>query len=384
MIIPIIYEPYYNRDSIWCAKIRTGIERALSQKKYSSVQIDGENYAEYDYGKLFENAPRLLILVANRCSWILSALNFFSENNIGVVLVDCCPITNEAVKGQIYFHYENGTDIIFNHLSECGCKSTALYGVFKNSFADTVKQRAFAQKMLERGVTDIKDRCFENNTGLVNCYGDFIKKINKFDSVICTNEIAANSLIKRLKNDCVKIPDDLQIVSYGFTKLTDISVPSLTTLKFNSDAIGQQAISTFKYLYGANDNSIHITVRVSGELTVRDSTKKVTAPLPRSKSYDITDGVTSLNFYDDKEVASFSKMEKLLLSSDNADIQIIQKILQNIPYEQIADTLHLSRGTVFYRIKNMEEAVECRSLGEFKNFLISHQFEDIFSKNKNG
>lgn len=382
MVIPIIYEPYYNRDSIWCAQIRTGIERALSQKKYSSVQIDGENYTEYDYGKLFGNAPRLLILVANRCSYILSALDFFRENSIDVVLVDCCPITNEAVKGQIYFNYEDGIDTILEHLSECGCKSTALYGVFKNSFADNLKQRAFTQKMLDHGIYNVQSRCFENNTGLVNCYHSFIERIHDFDSVICTNEIAANSLIKRLKNDSISIPDDLQIVSYGFTKLTDISVPSLTTLKFNNDAIGQQAISTFKYLYSANDRSIHITLRVSGELTARNSTKKSAAPSHRPKCAGVVDGITSLNFYEDNEVSSFSKMEKLLLACDTSDIQIIQKILKNIPYEQIADNLHLSRGTIFYRIKNMERAVECQSLGEFKDFLTSHQFESIFSKHK--
>ncbi|MBO5203930.1 MAG: substrate-binding domain-containing protein [Clostridia bacterium] len=377
MVVPIIYEPYYSKDSIWCAGIRSGIEKALTRKKYFPVYIDGDSYRSFDYDKLFKDTPRLLILVANRCSWILSALDFFEKNKIDILLVDCCPFINNSVKGQVFFHYEHGIATALEHLSKCGCSRTALYGLFRNSFADKMKQRAFEEKMRCRGIDNVGSLCFDNDNGLADCYDKFHSRISEFDSVICTNEIAANSLIKRLLADGIRVPEQLQIVSYGYTKLTDISNPSITTLKFDNCELGQQIVMAFRYLYNSSPDTTHLTIRISGKLIQRGSTRRQsdTASVSMTRA-DSLDTVT-LNFYDDEEVTAFSRIEKLLLACDDIDVKLLLGLLENMPYERISDGLHLSRSTVFYRIHRLEEAIDITSLNDFKEFLITHHFKDI-------
>ncbi|MGM9683156.1 MAG: hypothetical protein ACI3XQ_06125, partial [Eubacteriales bacterium] len=86
MIIPILFEPNFAENSIWCDSIRSGIESYAQKKKYVTIIIDGQKYREYDYNQLFENEPRLVLLVANSPAWGENALRFFEKEQIAVVL----------------------------------------------------------------------------------------------------------------------------------------------------------------------------------------------------------------------------------------------------------------------------------------------------------
>ena len=48
MQIPILYEPNYLRDSIWCEQIRIGIEQLVTQRRYTLYKIDGNAYQDFD------------------------------------------------------------------------------------------------------------------------------------------------------------------------------------------------------------------------------------------------------------------------------------------------------------------------------------------------
>ena len=372
MRVPVIYEPFYDRDSIWCASIRAGIERTVTQKKYSSVCIDGTAYREYDYDSLFAGAPRLLIIVANRPSWIRPALRFFAQKRRGVVLVDCCPLVNGAVKGQVFFHYEQSIETILSYLLQNGCTRTALYGCFEGSYADGLKQRAFDRIMTLRGVPSPSATHFDNNGSLERCYLDFRQRATEFDSVICTNEIVANSLIKRLAEDGIT---HLRLVSYGSTKLADCTS---TVLRFDNEQLAAQTVQAFRYLYNANNDSTYITVRVSGELVENRSSSAPadTSELSQISHHAHTDTPT-LDFYSDQEVLALSKIEKLLEICDSIDLEMLSLVLRNVPYEQISDELHISRSTVFYRLRRIEDTLSVESLADMKRFLRSHHFDEI-------
>ena len=108
MIIPVIYEPAYLNNSIWCDKQRLGVEAVLAQKKYTVMQIDGKAYRDYPYERLFGQSPRLIILFATSPSWIFPALCFFREHNIQVILTDSYPWPSELVQAQCAIDYSGG------------------------------------------------------------------------------------------------------------------------------------------------------------------------------------------------------------------------------------------------------------------------------------
>lgn len=387
MLLPILFEPNYKSSSIWCSQIQNGIEKTVIQKKYSPTLIDEEHYTEFDYDSFFSSSPRVLMIVASSPSWIYSALNFFARKNIFVLLIDSWATHHSAksiVKGSVCFDYDDCIRMMLDHLEDCGCSKTALYGVFGNSSADRIKYAAFETEMLERGYEDIRQLCFDNNSGLVNCYDSFRERISEFDSVLCVNDVAACSLIIRLKEDGIKVPEDLQVISFGGSqKLAETMSPSITTVELDNMVVGQQAILAYKYL-AQNFENASISVRVPGLLIARESTSLIigqgeeayNGARQRSASRPLPSG----SFYDDDEVTVFSRFETLLLSCDKFDRQILKHLLNHVPYEKISDMLNMSRSTVFYRLQRILKKLDIESYDELRTFLQCHRLDEILKK----
>lgn len=379
MIVPILYDSRYNKAASWRDKIKTSIESALAQKKYSCVTINGDSFQSFDFDSIFVNSPRLVLMVANKPAWTFSALEFMREKNINVVLVDYCAITNSIVKGQVSFNFEQDLDTVLSYLSQHGCNRTALYGTLRTAFSDNEWQKHFIEKMSQRGITDTSAFCFENIDGLANCYKSFRNRVPDFDSVICTNEIAANALIQKLTNEGIRVPEDLRVVAFSFTELAYNVNPSLSILKLDHNIIGQQAVMAFRYLYNANNPNVQLNLSVCGKILNHEDIdnfrnhygafNRIAFPLEKH----------TFSFDEDDEVIVFSKIEKLLTACDETDIKLLKCIINNMPYECIANDLHLSRGSVFYRIKRLKEAIGKDTLNDFKDFLLSQHFDKLLT-----
>ena len=85
MNIPILYDSGYEKDSVWGGMLQSAIAKTLLQKKYTSTIIDPHTYQQFDYDSLFEDVPRLLLVVANDRVWLEEAFRFFSAHNIQIV-----------------------------------------------------------------------------------------------------------------------------------------------------------------------------------------------------------------------------------------------------------------------------------------------------------
>ena len=74
-------------------------------------------------------------------------------------------------------------------------------------------------------------------------------------------------------------------------------------------------------------------------------------------------------FNNDKDVQYLVKFEKLLVSCDSIDTQILKQLCNGNSYEKMSQSLHLSKNAVYYRIKRMKDIVEIGSIEEFREFL---------------
>ena len=371
MIIPMIYEPAYLNNSIWCDKQRLGVEAVLAQKKYTVMQIDGNAYRDYPYERLFGQSPRLIILFATSPSWIFPALCFFRDHNIQVILTDCYPWPSELVQAQCAIDYSVGIKTIFQYLEAQGCATVALYGLFRNSTTDDIKKMAFVQECRLRGFADPEAHCFYNENDLNACYRDFSGQLHRFDAVICVNDIVALSLMKHLKSDGIAVPDTLQLITIGGIDLVEHFTPKLSTFTVDHTAIGAQVISLYRYLANANSPSLRLSLKMTGQLIPRETTKQIFQPAESTFSADSVPLPDLPNpcFYHNDEVQTFSKLEKMISICDETDLGIIRHILQGASYETIAEDLHLSRNTVPYRIRRLANSISLHSRSELKQFL---------------
>ena len=376
MIIPVIIEPIYDVESIWCAETRIGLERELSRKKYSLLEIDPMTYTSYDYQKLPRTRAndRLVVLIGTSPKWISQALAFLSDNGVGVLLVSCQPPENAQVRGVVRIDYAAGIGQLLAHLSDCGCERPALYGCYADSSADLIKRWSFAERLGPNA------QIFENHGSLADCANEFISDSSYFDSVICANDIAAASLIQHLHAAGIRIPRDIQVVCFGSSEISRLFSPSITSLTLDNTEVGQQTVMAYAYL-AKTDGDVNISVRVRGKLIIRESSC-VANTITAAEQPLTHEPVFTTGFYDDHEVQTFTRLERILLGCDTIDREILRLISTEVTTEKIAEQLSLAVETVRYRIRRILSNAGLKTRAELLSFITGSGFGEVITEQK--
>ena len=205
-----------------------------------------------------------------------------------------------------------------------------------------------------RGVKNPESRCIINHSGLHQCYGDFSAHISEYDSVICTNSLAAISLIKHLNRDGIRVPEDIQVVTFGLTRIAEAFKPAITAVSpVTPSPSYNRIIQIFRYLYSNYEAGDRLKVFRKSELKIGETTKLQGTQPSQPVSYETSTLTNEFNFYSDPEIAAFAKLELLVSVCNEIDFQLIRYALQNYSYEKMADKIHISTGTVFYRLQRL-------------------------------
>ena len=319
----------------------------------------------------------MVVLIGTSPSWIPEVLDYLTVHDIDVLLVSYQPPENAPVRGVVRIDYVSGVDILLRHLAECGCRRPALYGCFTNSSADSIKRRAFIENTSQPETIEYAD-IFENHTGLARCYEDFRPRACEFDSVLCVNDIAAASLINRLRTDRIHVPEDLQVVCFGSSEISRLYRPSITSLALKNAELGRQAVSAFAYLSKAERN-VSVSVRVGGSLIVRESTHSDGIILSDMFAH-ISKHPLNSSFYEDDEVKAFTTLENILTSCDELDISILRNILIDETTEHIAEKLSLASETVRYRVRRILQNAGMKSRSELLAYIRGNNFGGVICK----
>lgn len=377
MNLPVLYDSATERSSIWQEEIFLGISKEALARKYNLVSLDASSYQTADYDELFEDGPRLVIVFSEETPWILCALRFFESKDIRVILVGPCVNGFPCVQANIDIDYRTDMEAAVELLHRCGCTRPAIYGVFPNSGSDNIKKSSFMSVVREHWGMLPERLCFENRTGLTDCYREFRQNRADYDALICVNGFAAASLMHHLAADGIRVPDELQVIAFGGVQLSALTLPALTVLKSNSAAVGQNAVRAYRYLRNADSEQLRLTAQVASHMIIRDSTRLLEQPVIEEARAEPT-AVPAHNFYDDEEVRLFDALEKLIDKSDSLDMKVIRHLNAGHSYEKASRYLHLTKNAVFYRVKRMQELVGAESVESFRAFVMKYQ--DYFER----
>ena len=374
MQIPFITEPAYRSSSIWCAETRAGIVAELSRKRYTPIDIDGADYRNFDYDSLFSDGVRMVAVIGTSPSWVPDALEFFREKDVDVLLVSYQPPENAAVRGVVRIDYVTGVTTLLGHLAECGCRRCALYGCFVNSSADLIKRRAYFEYAPRLGFEEPVS--FENRSGLADCWSDFVREADRFDSVLCVNDIAAASLINHLRRAGYRVPEQLAVVCFGSSAISRFYSPAITSLSLDNSELGRQTVSMYAYL-ARSDRSVSVSVRVAGSLNILGSTR----PKPDAVAaapHAVLSPVAS-SFYEDEEVKAFITLENILGACDELDLRILTRMMDDDKTERIAEALSLAPETVRYRVRRILQTVGMNSRAELIDRIRGNDFGEALT-----
>ncbi len=373
MRIPVLIEPVFDQDSVWCRQMRTGMEAEAARKKYELVFLDGEHYREIDYITACAGLP-MVALAGTTPSWMVETLRSLTERNIQVILASYQPPEHVKARGIVRIDYGAGVDRLLQYFRACGKPHTALYGCSANSSNDEVKRASFLYFLSQEGVPAPERSIFYNHGSLSQCYERFAPLCGNYDSVLCVNDIVAASLITHLGREGIRVPDTLFVAAFGNTEIARLFHPGITTVMLDHERVGRQLISLFVYL-ARSESDVFASVRVPCRLSVRESTANIPflgddmltrTPPPAAQG----------DFYQDDEVRVFMCLERLLNQCDELDYGILRGLMAGETYEALAERLDTPVNTLRYRVRRLAQCVGVKTREELMSFVTTNGFAE--------
>ena len=333
-MIHIVPEDEY-RETTWCERILSGIEQQAKSKK---MKLDFED------GSFVSDDTDAIIVAGTTPAWIYETVNLLKvKHKSHIILVSNRPYSL-SVSNVCTDLYSAVKDVL-SYFSDCGRRQTALYGVNPSSTADNIKLSAFEQK----------DNVYYNFGDLRECRNEFLRNMDKYDSVICTNDYAAVSLINHLKKENPSFLNDLFIVGFANTHLGRINEPSVTSVALNYEEYGRTAVDIYRMLK-KNPNLQSVNVNVKSEIIVRDTTNGIPV---NGKGNKFADCVSEdFRFYDDTEVQQMVKIEKLFENCGENDVAVLGMLANGDSYEKVAEKCFITVNGIKYRLDRL-----CRICG---------------------
>ena len=357
-MISILTEPAYS-GSIWCKELLKSLTDRLRQKRIPFCEI---------YDGIEANSESVFI-IASDYNWIKSTVSSLNKAGIKPIL-----ICNQAEQIQgcdyscVCSDINGSMKYLLSELKSAGKKRVALYGVNTSSVSDLGRvDGLFAFK--DEGFD--KMRVFTNNGSLSNCFDEFSKEYKSFDAVICSNDFAAVSLVRKLSKKDPEALKSLKILSCAKTKLSGFYKNMITSVNMNFEQYGKAAVFIYEKLKAHPYMSgITVTVKWNNE----------NERTPRHKAVTLENGNNGYEFYADGEMRDMLTAEQVLNFCGDTDKLILTSLINSLTLEETASRCFLTEGGVKYRIKRI--LTECRLSDKSElSALLKEYLSDITQQN---
>ena len=338
-MVAILIDPKYAK-SLWCKNLCHSLTEQLRRRRIPFCEIRDSVPDEYE----------VVFMIASDYQWIESAIHRLNLAGIQPILLCNQP---GHFPGRLYscvhLNIDAGMRSLLNRLRHTRKRRPTIYGVNPHSVSDL---NLVESLLAWRGEEFAPMRVFVNDGSLKRCFEDFYPCVGDFDSVICTNDFAAVSLIRNLREKTGRPLRDIGIVSCIKSEISEYYRQDIVSLSFDFEQFGRAAVYVYdsirKHPYVSN---LSVGVNWGTEEMVRH-----TARLDFSESTDA--------FYQDPELQEMLIVDKLLKASDETDRQIVNDLLDGCSYESITERRFLAEGTIKYRLKKMFAACGTNSREE--------------------
>lgn len=168
--------------------------------------------------------------------------------------------------------------MVIEHLVNQGCKRIAHIAgfnhtrIYKNrirGYRDALKKFNLPienQLMVESNLSKEEGKLITQN---------LLKLKNRPDAIYAAGDYAALGAMEALKENNIKIPDEIALVGFGNEPFTSLVAPTITSIDQNSEKIGQIAAETFlKRIENPTEKITLNKMILKPQLIVRDSSKK--------------------------------------------------------------------------------------------------------------
>lgn len=251
-----------------------GINETLSKSGYQIILADTFNNEskELEYLKIFQN---------NQVDGIILIATIFTKQHKKILTELKVPvvIVGQYLKGYscIYNDDYNAAKDITQELMKNNRKNPAYIGVNLNDkSAGKGRYNGYIDGLKELDIEvcpkNIKIAKFSMEDGYLKAKELILENPN-IDALFCSTDNIAIGAMQYLKECGKKIPQDISIVGFGHTNISNVVDPKLTTVHFHYKTSGIEAANIITNMIENGDKIIR-NIKMGYEIIIQESTDK--------------------------------------------------------------------------------------------------------------
>ena len=272
VIVPLINRHFFS-------SVISGVEEVAYSKGFAvTISQSNDNFEKESkiVQTLFANRVDGIILSIGMETNTIDHLKLFSERNIPIVFFD--RIVDEIKAHKIVVDDYGGAYRATKHLIDQGAKNIAHIGGPLHLKIYEYRQKGYCNALIEGGLK-VNESLIINNSLTREEGTNSIQKLLaneiKPDAIFCANDTTALSVIIYLKENRIKVPEDIAIVGFSNEPFSELVTPSISTVKQPGFMIGQKAAQLIiQQIVHNNKDTDYETIVMPTELIIRDSSSR--------------------------------------------------------------------------------------------------------------
>lgn len=266
-------------NSNFITSVLAGIEKVTTEAGYDILIAHSSENAD-------KEASNALNLFHKRVDGLIASLSFttasldhfkmYEEKGIPVIFFDRVEESSDSTK-VIIDNYKCGYQAT-SHLIEQGCKRIVLVtaSLKRNVYAQ--RHRGYKDALHDHDIAYSKDYVLVKDLSEefgVEAALQMLKMKPRPDGAFFTNDFTAAVCMKTLKEQGVRVPQDIAIVGFNNDAISKIVEPQLTTIHYPGIEMGEIAArNLINHLNGTADIKNTNTIVIRSELIIRQSSLK--------------------------------------------------------------------------------------------------------------
>lgn len=166
-----------------------------------------------------------------------------------------------------------GAYLATKHLVENGCKHIIHFGGTQELYVSLQRAQGYEAAIKESGLKSHIVRVGYTFDDGYKAAKKLLNERNHFDGAFCMNDLVALGVMKALKEEGKKVPEDVAVVGFDDDKqLCEVTVPSLSSVRQPVEMMGETAGKMLLELINGQFNTKKVIF--SPSLVVRDSSAR--------------------------------------------------------------------------------------------------------------
>lgn len=274
IVVPEFVNEYYS-------EIIIGIQEVFISHGYQVLIMQSDENADQELANvktLINNMVDGLIIAPTMES---NNMNFYlKQYQKGYPIVFMGRVEESLPASKVLFDNKKWSFFATEHLIRQQYKKIYHLSGYKNLSVSNDRIQGFLKAMDKHKIPKENYKVIEG--GLMAKHGiaiveDLIYKNDLPDAFFCFNDLMAFGVIKRLKSNGLRVPEDMAVMGFTETQMAELNTPQLSSVKQPTFEMGKKTAELLLKLIDKGPEQPE-TIILNGELNIRESTlnEKVT------------------------------------------------------------------------------------------------------------